>query len=180
MKMISLAHTRATLAGIGVVAVSLTVAAAVSLPASAQTLAWSVVPSPSPATYNELDGVSCISATACTAVGNDSGGGGATLIESWDGTGWSVVPSPSPSATGNWLYGVSCTSATACMAVGYKSTSSTQNNYATLAESWDGIGWSVVPSPSPSATRSFLYRVSCISATACTAVGSRRVNFHDK
>jgi hypothetical protein len=182
--MISLAHTRATLAGIGAVAVSVITAAAVGLPASAQTLVWSVVPSPSPATINTLYGVSCISATACTAVGyqstNSSGGGAATLIESWDGTGWSVVPSPSPSATGDWLSRVSCVSATACMAVGFQSTSGTRNNYATLTESWDGRGWSVVPSPSPSATRNFLSDVSCLSATACTAVGKRTVNGHDK
>ena len=41
MKTISLMLTRTALAGIGVVAVSMTVAAAVSLPASAQTLVWS-------------------------------------------------------------------------------------------------------------------------------------------
>ncbi len=183
MKIISLTHAWAALAGIGVVAVSVTTAAAVTLPASAQTLVWSVVPSPSPGPVtNALYGVSCISATACTAVGNYTPGSGGTrtLIESWNGTSWSVVPSPSPSATGNWLNGVSCVSAAACIAVGFKSTSSTQNHYATLAESWDGTNWSVVPSPSPSATRNFLSDVSCVSATACTAVGSRRVNGLDK
>ena len=116
MKRTSLARARAVLAGIGAVAVSVITAAAVSLPANAQTLVWSVVPSPSPAMFNDLYGVSCISASACTAVGNSGSG---TLIESWDGTGWSVVPSPSPSATGDWLSGVSCVSAAACMAVGY-------------------------------------------------------------
>jgi hypothetical protein len=123
MKVIGLMHTRAALAGVGAVAVSMTLAAAVSLPASAQTLVWS------------------------------------------------VVPSPSPSATGNWLSAASCVSATVCMAVGFKSTSSTQNDYATLAESWDGTGWSVVPSPSRG-PRSNLNGVSCISAASCTAAGT--------
>ena len=68
MKMISFTHARGAVAGIGVVAVSVTTAAAVSLPASAQTLVWSVAPSPSPGPVtNALYGVSCISATACTA-----------------------------------------------------------------------------------------------------------------
>jgi hypothetical protein len=86
MKMISLTHTRASLAGIGVVTVSVTTAAAVSLPASAQTLIWSVVPSPSPsATRNFLSGVSCVSASSCTAVGSydtTTAGQSNTLIES--------------------------------------------------------------------------------------------------
>jgi hypothetical protein len=67
--MISLAHVRPALAGIGVVAVSVITAAAVSLPASAQTLVWSVVPSPSRGPRGNLNGVSCISATSCTAAG---------------------------------------------------------------------------------------------------------------
>jgi hypothetical protein len=120
MKMISLAHTRAALAGIGVVAVSATTAAAVSLPASAQTLVWSVVPSPS-RPGPELTRVSCGSAAACTAVGTYHPGGGShtkTLILSLDGTSWSVVPSPSPGPEFNRLDGVSCVSAAACTAVG--------------------------------------------------------------
>src|SRR5438093_5065997 len=181
MRMIGLARTRAAVAGIGIAAVSVTAAASVSFPASAQALIWSVVPSPSPApTFNELDSVSCLSATACTAVGNHAVTSGVagprTLIESWNGTSWSVVPSPSPSVTGNFLYGVSCVSVAACTAVGARSTSSTQNRYATLVESWDGTGWSVVASPSPSVTRNFLYGVSCVSVAACTAVGSHNVN----
>lgn len=80
--------TRTALAGIGVVALSMTVAAAVSLPASAQTLVWSVVPSPSRGPRSELNGVSCISATSCTAAGTDDTTGSAqsrTLIEAGGG-----------------------------------------------------------------------------------------------
>src|SRR6266496_6507767 len=103
MKIISLTHAWAALAGIGVVAVSVTTAAAVTLPASAQTLVWSVVPSPSPGPVtNALYGVSCISATACTAVGNYTPGGGRAraLNQAWDGTGPSLVPRPSAVGTG--------------------------------------------------------------------------------
>ncbi len=39
-----------------------------------------------------------------------------------------------------------------------------------MIESWDGTSWSVVPSPNP-ATDDGLEGVSCVSATACTAVG---------
>ena len=131
---------------------------------------WSVVPSPNPRlNFNFLLGVSCASATACTAVGYYSSGGPTkTLVESWDGTGWSVVPSPSPGSSQNQLDGVSCASATACTAVGYYFNSGLPK---TLVESWDGANWSVVPSPSPGSNDS-LDGVSCISVTACTAVGS--------
>jgi hypothetical protein len=86
---------------------------------------WSVVPSPNPGTRrngnaNFLDGVSCVSADACTAVGyyEDIEGDTLNLIESWNGTIWSVVPSPSRGAGGNSLDAVSCASAGTCMAVG--------------------------------------------------------------
>jgi hypothetical protein len=43
-------------------------------------------------------------------------------------------------------------------------------NAKTLIESWNGVAWSVVPSPSPAAGRT-LYGVSCLSANWCVAVG---------
>jgi hypothetical protein len=128
-------------------------------PASAQTLTWSLVPSPSPGAQNILYAVSCASATVCTAVGDSRSTAhvNSTLIESWDGTSWSVVPSPSPSSIGGYLFGVSCVSAVACTAVG-----------GSAIESWDGTSWSLVPNPSPAGD---LKSVSCFSATACTAAG---------
>ena len=69
---------------------------ATAVPAGAQALTWSVVPSPSPGSGDALSGVSCVSAEACTAVGtyHTSSGGARTLIESSNGTTWSVVPNP--------------------------------------------------------------------------------------
>ena len=166
MKITSLARARAVLAGIGAVALSVITAAAVSLPANAQTLVWSVVPSPSPAMFNDLYGVSCISATSCTAVGSyDSGPLTRGLIESWNGTRWSKVFSP---RRGFWdfLSSVSCVSATACTAVGVYQGGAEH----TSIESWNGTSWSVVPSPSRDSPE--LNQVSCSSATTCTAVGS--------
>jgi hypothetical protein len=145
-------------------------------PVSARTLTWSVVPSPNQnASNNQLNGVSCTSAAACTAVGSyDNSGIYQTLIESWNGTGWSVVPSPGPGSGIGALDAVSCTSAAACTAVGsYDNNSDTSLS---LIESWNGANWSVVPSPSPGSIYSFLEGVSCISATACTAVGSYNIS----
>ena len=141
----------------------------------AQALTWSAVPSPSRGTGNNLlDGVSCVSATVCTAVGysTDSSGDFRTLIESWDGSRWSVVPSPSVGAGNNILLGVSCVSATVCTATGFSSAiSGVLGNNRPLIESWDGSRWSVVPTPILGADNHGLNGVSCSSATACTAAG---------
>ena len=139
---------------------------------------WTVVPSPNPGAgylYHLLNGVSCVSTAACTAVGNDSTGSGSpsrTLIESWNGTSWSVMPSAQPGEN-NYLNGTSCIAApAACTAVGsdLKSGSPART---TLIETRNGTTWSVVPSPNRGHRNwDSLYGVSCVSATACTAVGA--------
>jgi hypothetical protein len=139
-------------------------------------VAWSIQtpPNPANATRSSLVGVSCTSATACTAVGSyDLFGASRTLTEAWDGTAWSIQPTPNPSAnTGSVLTAVSCASATACTAVGFTG-GGTSPNSVPLAESWDGTAWSIQAVPNPSgATHTYLHGVSCSSASACTAVGS--------
>jgi len=133
---------------------------------------WTKVPSASPGIAgNRLNGVSCVSAGACTAVGVDGTGNGVTtsLVESWDGTRWSAVPSPNPGPGYTWLSGVSCTSTDACVATGNYFTSTGSNR--TLIESWDGTRWSAVPHPQPGIEGRELVGVSCVSKTACTAAG---------
>jgi hypothetical protein len=133
---------------------------------------WSVVHTPSPgSTGSDLTGVSCVSADACTAVGaaGNSSGAAIPLVESWDGTRWSVVPSPTPVSGGGGLNGVSCVTKGACMAVGCAGSNNTCSS--TLAESWNGTRWSVLPSPSPGTAANRFNGVSCVSADACTAVG---------
>jgi hypothetical protein len=146
-------------------------------PASAQTQTWSTVPSPNPSpSVNSLNAVSCVSATACTAVGFTIKKGGPsaprqTLIESWNGTRWSVVTSPDPGRV-NVLQGVSCASAASCTAAGYYAKRGGPDN--TLIESWNGTSWSVVPSPNPTKLVNIFSGVSCASAASCTAVGYSR------
>ena len=64
--------------------------------------AWSIqrVPVPVSVTHSALDGVSCSSATACTAVGyyTDNLGDQVTLAEKWNGVSWSVQATPNPAA----------------------------------------------------------------------------------
>ena len=58
---------------------------------------WAVTPSPdtSPTLSQALTGVSCFSATTCSAVGQANAASGpspATLALSWNGTAWTIVP----------------------------------------------------------------------------------------
>jgi uncharacterized membrane protein YgdD (TMEM256/DUF423 family) len=88
---------------------------------------WSVVPSAVPpvGTGSILNGVSCLSAQQCWAVGSAGpfgGGGGSqfqpsSFIEQWDGSAWSIDPTPSVTAI-SLLGSVTCLQATECWAVG--------------------------------------------------------------
>jgi hypothetical protein len=141
--------------------------------------AWTVQPTPNPTGNNGsvLSGVSCTSASACTAVGywnriKDGTVKGVTLAEAWDGTAWTVQPTPNPGGKrGSALSAVSCTSNKACAAVGqfYLNPSVAE----TLAEAWNGTAWTVQATPNPtSMPNNVLSGVSCTSNKACTAVGS--------
>jgi hypothetical protein len=136
--------------------------------------AWAIqsTPNPTGGTSSELYGVSCTSASACTAVGNyDTSTGVVTLAERWNGTAWAVQSTPSPSgATAGFVNGVSCTTTSACTATGWYET--TPGAYETLAEAWNGTAWVVQSTPNPSgATANYLLGVSCTSASACIAAG---------
>jgi hypothetical protein len=120
-----------------------------------------------------LEGVSCSSSTACTAVGYYRNSEGfKTLAERWNGTEWKVQSTPNPTGTSGVvaLDGVSCSSATSCVAVGFNSTGSLKDS--TLIESWNGTEWKIQSSPNPGKEVNALHGVSCTSSTACTAVGT--------
>jgi len=130
---------------------------------------WRIQPVPSPpgAAWSALNGVSCVSPSACEAVGITISRSGArrAVAERWNGTRWRIQPAPSPG--GGYLVGVSCTSPAACTAVG-GSTPGPPGK--ALAERWDGSRWRVQPTPSPAGS-AFLSGVACTSSAACTAVG---------
>jgi hypothetical protein len=80
---------------------------------------WSIVPSPNSvgSTNTQLNGVSCVSPSDCTAAGSHESGNNQTLIEAWNGVSWSIVPSPNP-VVDSPLFGVSCPDTSDCTAVG--------------------------------------------------------------
>lgn len=137
-------------------------AASIAAPSTAAALAWTVerVQAPRPA---ELRSVSCSSATACTAVGDQ---GNSVLVERWNGRRWSIQATPR--IPGMFFSGVSCPAARVCIAVGSEGSSS-------LVERWNGAKWSVQPTPESGGTFAVphgLSGVSCSARTACTAVGT--------
>jgi hypothetical protein len=136
---------------------------------------WTILPTPNPtgAVRSFLLGVSCSSATACTAVGFfvASNGSQLPLAEAWNGTAWAIQTTPKPAgATMVQLNGVSCASASACAAVG---SGGIGGRTEMLAEIWNGTSWTIKNTPDPpGGSDSFLAGVSCTAATACTAAGN--------
>jgi hypothetical protein len=83
--------------------------------------AWQEAPVPAPNTSfsSYFSGISCTTATMCTAVGGKSFTNDTVvpLIEVEQGSSWRIVASPAPDRE-SLLAGVACVTATACTAVG--------------------------------------------------------------
>lgn len=130
---------------------------------------WSdVSPAPSQTANDYLQAVSCPSASECIAVGQ---GVAAVLALGWNGQDWTVQLSPANAPGMSILEGVSCPTLQRCIAVGYEQRDPSAP-FRPLVERWNGVGWSIMPTPGASATQNaVLNAVSCTRQT-CTAVGS--------
>jgi hypothetical protein len=135
---------------------------------------WTIqeTPNPAGATVTELLGVSCVSTTACYAVGTSHGTGtAAPLGEFWNGTKWTIQTTPKPTgAKSADLQSVSCRSTSECEAVGGSVNSSEKN--VTLAEGWNGTEWKVQATEELNGSFSELFGVSCGATAKCQGVGS--------
>ncbi len=123
--------------------------------------------------------ISCPTTTFCVTVGATASSSGVRLplIEVYRSGAWSeMAAAPLPSgALGGGLAGVSCVSTSFCIAVGWYSLPS-PGGIRTLVEQFNGVSWSLVPSPNPTNQFfAFLVSVSCTSTTFCVAVGSNEV-----
>jgi hypothetical protein len=143
---------------------------------------WAFVPTPNPAPdgggHDNLDGVTCVSASDCWTVGEYGtfSGQHRTLAAHWNGSTWSQVSTPDPGArTGAWtLAAVSCTAADNCWAVGHHTRPDGDN--VNMALHWTGTRWSSVATPEPDQAKGGYIRqlnwVRCVSKADCWAVGS--------
>jgi hypothetical protein len=139
---------------------------------------WAVQPTPNPARAraSALQGVSCTSRHACTAVGYTQQpphrAKQLALVEAWNGKSWKMVPTPAV-AHSNQLLAVSCISSVACVAVGWRRGGGFREP---LAETWNGHAWAIHATPLPAGSTGALSGVSCTAAAACTAVGLQVAN----
>ncbi len=133
--------------------------------AAGTSIGWSIQPAPSPSATSTLNGVSCTSQNACTAVGSyQPRSVNETLAERWNGRKWTRQSTPNPAGLSPQLSAVSCPRASYCVAVG-----STGDGVRTLAEQWNRRAWRIQASGTGGG--GWLNGVSCSSPTACTAVG---------
>jgi hypothetical protein len=122
-----------------------------------------------------LNGVSCVSAKFCAAVGAQGDSayparGNVPLTMIWNGAHWRKTATP---LAKGWpqgeLYGVSCTSAAYCVAVGenYRN-----GHYSPLAQTWNGRAWTAIALPAVTGSVYFhAQAVSCGAARDCVDVG---------
>jgi len=108
---------------------------------------WSLVQSPEPASGSAgLNGVTCVNASDCWAVGY-SGGGPSDEILHWNGSTWSKVVAPSLNRMES-LNGVACASARLCWAVG--SYEHDKGHTANQILRWNGKHWTAADNASAS------------------------------
>lgn len=128
----------------------------------------------SSAVKGALDGVFCVSASDCWAVGSARPKAIITdQILHWTGQKWSRVAAPAPGGNDSELRAVRCLTAVNCWAVGSYSKKGVLFDQILH---WTGKRWSQVDAPTPGGTLlgdiNQLNDVSCVSARNCWAVGS--------
>ena len=147
----------------------------------AATSGWYVASAPATGGDDIVLGSSCANSVQCMAVGitlNNIGSNGTDtpLVEVWNGSSWTLSAQPPvPTGAGGGLFDVSCISGSDCWAVGaVVGVDGDGNPSAALIENWNGVSWSMVPSPAvtgPGVVGAVLQGVSCVSAASCVAVG---------
>jgi hypothetical protein len=131
---------------------------------------------PSGSSFAVLNDVSCLSGPTCFAVGYYKANGTSTVLaERLVSGGWSMQSPAIPSgSTEAMLLSIDCTSTSYCVAVGWSKNSGMR---VPLAETWNGMTWTVQPTPVPAgSTASELTGVSCSAANLCTASGIFRTS----
>ncbi len=138
---------------------------------------WTISPLPPAATPlgQYLSAVNCTGSSNCWAVGatmDSEGLPSTTLVEHWNGSAWTTTPSPDPTTPEDLLTAVTCVAASDCWATGVADASLGQNNVdpSPFIESWNGVKWSVDPSPDVVAL-GYLGGVACLRNTGCVATG---------
>jgi hypothetical protein len=129
---------------------------------------WRQLRGPAVTGHSELTGVACLAANRCLAVGTSGKRGVTALAQVWNGKSWVLKPPVvPPGSVGSTLSAVACSAVSNCLAVGEYTT--TEHVEVSLAESWDGHSWTMLPSPSGITE---LHGVACPTVKLCVGVGA--------
>jgi hypothetical protein len=118
---------------------------------------------PAPPDAGDLLGVSCVSASACVAVG-DANVQSVAAIDSWNGSGWT---SQAAAVGATELTAISCATATDCMALGVNEANGA------IAEFFNGTSWTLEPLPA----KANPIAIDCPTVTRCIAVGTGTIDY---
>ncbi len=102
------------------------------------------------AATRQLNGISCVEALSCFAVGGASSEAGIRggQVAVWSGEDWSIKAAAAPpGAKASELFAVSCVSSSSCKAVGRFTNS--EGNVLAMVQSWNGSAWSIQSAPAP-------------------------------
>ena len=91
------------------------------------------------------------------------------LAEHFDGGQWVIVSVPAPGTGAAYLRGVGGSSGTDVWAAGYQTTHS--GAIKTLVEHYDGVAWTIAPSPNPISFASYLSVVAAVATNDIWAAG---------
>lgn len=164
--------------GLGIADSTAFAAEAAGAASPASELAWSIVPSPRKAgSSSHLYAISALSPTQAWAVGDRSVDEGAPLIYRWDGRRWrESAPAPVPDS---YLHDVVAISSNDVWTVGHQDRDDFMPDLS-LTEHWDGVSWSIVPSPNPSQDRfygeNYLAGVAAVASDDVWAVGYQQTD----
>ena len=134
--------------------------------------AWTVAQAPGHGVVTGfLDGVDCLTAASCLAVGNETTNGLARgLVETLSGDAWTAAQLRlAAGSTAEFLFSISCPTAGGCVAVGY---SYARQSGHPLIERQSGSSWTPTLPVVANSLGGFLYGVSCPTPGACVAVGN--------
>jgi hypothetical protein len=133
---------------------------------------WSMVPTPSPGSFDVFAAVAAVSSTDVWALGSTQRAKWRTLAEHWDGASWSVVPSPSVTDLDE-LVSASASTSDDVWAVGSGPSGASD---IPIALHWDGTSWQAVPVPTPDNLPGFLKSVFARSPSDTWAVGGYQLD----
>ena len=133
---------------------------------------------PKPGTFSLLNGVYCVTAADCWAVGQygTAHQGDRNEVLHWNGATWRAVAAPNPGghavSSASELFSIRCASAKDCWAVGDYTAHGADLNEMLR---WNGSRWFKVATPTPAGTMpgsiNELFDVTCLTSSQCWAVG---------